>query len=305
MSIEFNSLAEIGDMERIGALLASDPNLVFSKGSHGRTALHLAAYWARKEVAELLLASRAYVNARDDGGLTPLHSSVSTGAVLLCEFEYSGGIRDKEMVELLLAKHADVDARDNSGRAPLHYASINGDSDVAELLLAHKADVHAEDNGGHTPLYYAARPTMVGLLLSHGADVNARANDGTTPLHGAVLADKNNVAVFLLRKGADVNAKDNDGDTPWRLAEMQRNADMVKLLRQHGAGEGTSMQSTEKPKGRRSACICEQCGTTIKMEEKPYMSKDRRIVCRSCWLRLASGEFASSELEKRKPKYFG
>ena len=37
------------------------------------TPLHLAASWGHKEIAELLIANGAYVNAKDKEGKTPLY----------------------------------------------------------------------------------------------------------------------------------------------------------------------------------------------------------------------------------------
>ncbi|MGO8926242.1 MAG: ankyrin repeat domain-containing protein, partial [Limisphaerales bacterium] len=44
-----------------------------------QTPLHLAARLGHKDVAELLLASKADVNAKDNGGQTPLHLAVVFG----------------------------------------------------------------------------------------------------------------------------------------------------------------------------------------------------------------------------------
>ena len=41
----------------------------------------------------------------------------------------------------------------------------------------------------------------------------------------------------LLSRGADVKIRDNDGKTPLQLAEDEGHADIVALLKQHGARE--------------------------------------------------------------------
>ena len=58
-------------------------------------------------MAELLLANKAEVNAKDNGSLTPLHCAALEG--------------HKDVVELLLANKAEVNAKDNNGATPLHY----------------------------------------------------------------------------------------------------------------------------------------------------------------------------------------
>src|ERR1022692_742771 len=136
--------ATSGDLGKVKALLKGNPDLI---DKSGMTPLHWAASRGHKDVAELLLANKADVNARNTGptrlniGMTPLH--------------YAAGSGHKAVVELLVANGADVNAR--SGRVtPLHLAARDGHKNVAELLLANKADVNARDNTGDTPLHYAA-----------------------------------------------------------------------------------------------------------------------------------------------------
>jgi ankyrin repeat protein len=62
--------ARQGELEKVRALLKDNPNLVFSKDDSGGTALHDAAVGGNKAVAELLLANRAEVNAKDNHGRT-------------------------------------------------------------------------------------------------------------------------------------------------------------------------------------------------------------------------------------------
>jgi cytohesin len=58
--------------------------------------LHWAAYEGHKEIAELLISEGADVNAKADGGGTPLHQAAYEG--------------HKEVAELLIAKGADANA---------------------------------------------------------------------------------------------------------------------------------------------------------------------------------------------------
>jgi ankyrin repeat protein len=86
--------------------------------------LHLAVAKDHKDIAELLLANKADVNARDNNGVTPLHLAAG-----------------RNVAELLLANMAEVNARDNHGATPLYIASATGHIDVATLIRLH---------GGHT-----------------------------------------------------------------------------------------------------------------------------------------------------------
>ena len=155
---EIHDAAKAGDLAKVRALLKENPNLVLSKeDKEGRTSLHLAALEGRKDVVELLLASKAEVNAKDNKGETPLHMAARKGR--------------KDVVELLLANKAEVNAKDNEGKTPLHIAAGFGRKDVAELLLAKKAEINAKDKNGVTPLAFAVdkgHKDLAELLRQHG-----------------------------------------------------------------------------------------------------------------------------------------
>jgi ankyrin repeat protein len=257
---EIHDAARDGDLEKVTALLKDNPDLVFRKeDNYGLTPLHTAAIQGHKDVAELLLANKAEVDARDNKGETPLHTAALMG--------------HRDVVEVLLASKAEVDARDNNGYTALHWAAVKGHRDVAELLLASKADVNAQDmQGKRTPLHLAAsegNKDIAELLLANKAEVNAGTTEGVTPLDAAAMQGHKDVAALLLANKAAVNAKDshgytplywaagkgrkgvvelllasetevnpkaNDGTTPLDMAMANGYNDVAELLRQHGAG---------------------------------------------------------------------
>ncbi len=120
---EIHDASRDGDLEKVKALLKSNPNLVISKDNYGQTPLHYAVQYGQKTVAELLLANKADVNAKASKGVTPLHLAAQQG--------------NKEFVELLLANKADINAKTIIGWTPLYLAAQNGHKDVATLLLQH------------------------------------------------------------------------------------------------------------------------------------------------------------------------
>jgi hypothetical protein len=77
-----------------------------------------------KEVAELLIAKGADVNAKDEGEWTPLHSAAYWG--------------EKEIAELLIAKGADVNAKNDVGITPLDWAIHLNHSEIADLIRKHQ-----------------------------------------------------------------------------------------------------------------------------------------------------------------------
>ena len=197
---------------------------VNAKRDH-KTLLHGAA-WGAYEIAALLLAHGADVNAKDLWKDTPL---------------YAAAIRDnREMAALLLAHGADVNAK-NYGNTPLHEAAHHNSEEVAALLIENGADVNAEVgmSGRGTPLHAAARRNseeVAALLLANGADVNARAQWDGTPLHQAAYHNSRGIVALLLANGADVNAetisvgRNNLGGTALDIARRRSSSAVVALL---------------------------------------------------------------------------
>jgi hypothetical protein len=180
-----------GKLEKAKALIKEHPELVNSQSSYADQApLHLAVEYGHKDVAELLLANKADVEAKAHGGWTPLLNAVFGG--------------HKDLVELLLTYQADANVKEMSGRTPLHVAAENDYTEIAALLLAHKAHVNARNRDGLTPLHIATAlgyKDLVGLLLANNADVNAKDNTGRTPLGFAVLHNYKDLAELLRNHG--------------------------------------------------------------------------------------------------------
>jgi ankyrin repeat protein len=116
------------------------------------TSLHYAAWLGHDDVAKVLLAHGADVEARAAGnGFQPLHLAVYAGR--------------RTVAETLLKHNADVNARDRGQRfTPLHWAVDRGHLDLVALLLAHKADRQARDENDNTPLDIAKEKGNMGIL---------------------------------------------------------------------------------------------------------------------------------------------
>ncbi|MHB1001974.1 MAG: ankyrin repeat domain-containing protein [Armatimonadota bacterium] len=84
------------------------------------TPLHFAAYNQYLQVAELLIAHGANVNARDSEGRTPLHEAAKTNSI--------------HMIELLLSSGADPNLQDIYNNNPLQLAEQRYSEEAVRLL---------------------------------------------------------------------------------------------------------------------------------------------------------------------------
>jgi ankyrin repeat protein len=152
-----DNAAESGNLQRVKALIKSNPALVSSTNKLGDTPLHWAVGKGHADVAELLLAYHADVNRKGVYGYTPLHWTAQLGYA--------------DEAKLLLSHGADVNARNTNLDTPLHKAAGYGFKDVAELLVSHGADVNAKNYEGRTPLRLAEEhgaKDIADLLRQHG-----------------------------------------------------------------------------------------------------------------------------------------
>ena len=140
---------------------------------YGETRLHMAAAWGSPAVVKVLLDAGADLEARAEGGATPLH--------MAAEWSQSPAV-----VKALLDAGADLEARAEGGATPLHMAAEWSQSPaVVKALLDAGADLEARNEDGEIPLHRAAvrgySPAVVGVLLDAGTDLEARNEDGETP----------------------------------------------------------------------------------------------------------------------------
>ena len=97
------------------------------------TPLHCAALIGHTNVAGLLLASKAEVNARDKEGATPLHIAEA--------------LDHKDIVDLLLANNAEVNATNSQGAMPTNTLVALGHQEVVEVPPAHAGEADAQGVG--------------------------------------------------------------------------------------------------------------------------------------------------------------
>jgi ankyrin repeat protein len=219
--------AASGDAQRIDAVLDGHPDIISERGllpgSSLRTALHFAVSGAHEAAVERLLERGADPNVRDEG--------------------------------------------DNA--LPLHFAAEKEHLPIIRLLVEHGSELtgagddHELEVIGWATCFGTAKPEVVGYLLAHGARHNIcsavatgaiaeireivrrvpaelerrmdRANQHRHPLHLAVMKQQRASLETLLELGADLETLDGAGLTALDQAALNGNADLVRVLIEHGA----------------------------------------------------------------------
>ena len=142
------------------------------------TPLHLAAWFDRRAITELLLATGAWIGAKDENGRTALHWAAAEGHT--------------QVAASLVGQGADLEARDEAGKTPLHWAVWLNHPDVVELLLSRGGDPLVRDpfgrttleiaraqvttEAGSTPLVHAERRQQIVTACAAIADLLVRRN---------------------------------------------------------------------------------------------------------------------------------
>lgn len=232
-----------GWMARLDRLIAAGAPVEAESYGEGGTALALALFWGKREMAQRL--------ARE--GVAPLNLRVAAG---LGRVELMRALAGSDGRLLPEAGRAREFHRPHSGFPPwrpsdnpqeildeaLTYAARNGRIDAMAWLVDHGANVDAEPYNG-TSLAWAVRQNRLDAaawLLAHGAGVNRPSDFGgvrdMTPLHLAgAWEGRPEAARLLLEHGADRTLKDPAfNSTPASCARFFKNPEVEAVIEGFG-----------------------------------------------------------------------
>lgn len=213
---EFLTAVKRGDRDAVERMLRADPSLLGARDENGTSALLLAYYYGKAEVANALLTHRPDLDI----------------------FE-AATVGDAERLRELAARDPVlVNAYASDGFFPLGLAAFFKRPAAVSALLALGADVHlASRPAGFTPLHSAvaddrgsSAKEIVRTLVEAGADPNAQSASGGTPLHTAAFVGDVEITKLLLEAGGDPEAQDAKGQTPLDLAREKGHSEVAALM---------------------------------------------------------------------------
>jgi len=212
---EMLAAATAGDVAVARRLLAGDASLVDAVDVYDKTPLHLAAEHDHAELAALLLAAGAELEAETSWGMTPLQWAANMNSQAVARLLLEEGAELNLWAAAGLGMLREVQAfRDDDGRlrpgaAQARYEQDDGGrwlklpAPTDERAIVSEAFQIAARNG-HTE---TAR-----FLLDLGADVDFRGFFGGTGLHWAAINGHLETVEFLLASGADPSLRDHEFD---------------------------------------------------------------------------------------------
>eukprot|EP01102_Stenamoeba_stenopodia_P010744 TRINITY_DN3264_c0_g1_i1.p1 TRINITY_DN3264_c0_g1~~TRINITY_DN3264_c0_g1_i1.p1 ORF type:complete len:527 (-),score=124.71 TRINITY_DN3264_c0_g1_i1:1146-2726(-) len=254
-----------GQIDCLDVLLRKHAQINATEGKNQRTALHLAIYSNKLEIARRLIEAGIMVNAEDINGETPL--------------QFACKQQNNEAIKLLLKNGANPNAMDIDGMPCLYYCALQSNKEGLQLLIGAGASIDIQDGLGTTPLLrscYSGELDCMRTLLELGADTSVVDTEGVGCLH-CVVKSKSMAALELLwehlpedqRKrepfdargrtplfwavtqgdpasieiahklvkdyGSDVEAKDTTGVSVLMAAALKGSLECVKLCIENGA----------------------------------------------------------------------
>ena len=202
-----------GDLSGVRELLDGDRSLANVRDASGTSAVLLAVYYGRQDVADLLVEKKASIDTFEAAALGD-----------------AGRLK-----ELLATQPERARSFSHDGWTPLHLAAFFGRSDAAKVLIAAEPDLNAlaKNSNANTPLQAAVanrKVNLAGMLIPAGADVNVRTGYGWTALHIAAHNGDMETARLLIESSADASARNEKGQTAAAIAAEEGHKELASYL---------------------------------------------------------------------------
>ena len=284
------------DARAVDALLKERAD-VNAAQADGATALHWAAHWDDRAVAERLVRAGARTDAANDLGVTPLALACENGSTA--------------MVEILIGAGANPNVKLASGETALMTAARSGNVAVVKALVGRGADVGAKElTHGQTALMWAVangHAAVVRALVEAGADVQARSEVRPRVVHtGNRFGDRN--------ESRGVATIDLGGFTPLLFAARQGDLETGRILLGAGAkatdvaanGASALVVAAHSGHGKFAALLVEH-GADVNAAGAGYSALHAAILRGDAELvgvLLARGANANAPIEKGTPSRY-
>ncbi len=203
-----------------------DPNLINAVDENGETPLHSTIRNGKRAEAKFLLEHGALTNKTDNGGNSVLQVAITEG-----ENEIGGLLVDKYKV--------DVRQKGALGSPALHYAAYFGRCDFIPVLLHADADPNAVNENLDTALHFAAGTNELKFIKEileamPTLDLAPKNEIGETPLHVAALRGYSELVDFLVQQRSSLmQIRNNNLNLPLHLASWEGHLEIIKLLLNH------------------------------------------------------------------------
>jgi ankyrin repeat protein len=202
-----------GRLDEVRAIVELDRTQLSVRDASGVTAILLAVYHGKSEVAQLLIEMGASIDI----------------------FEASALGKADRIAGLLRDDPERVSAYSQDGFYPLGLAAFFGHLDAVRALIAAGADVHAVARNSFKvqPIHAAAASRNIDIVravLEAGADPNVPQQQGFVPLHEAGTNGNRALAELLIKHGADPHQANEAGKSSIDLAREKGHTDLADWM---------------------------------------------------------------------------
>ncbi len=240
------------NLETVKLLIENGANVNDQKGI-GSSLMYACSY-GFYEIIDLLISNNAKLNTVDGDKNNLLMIASKEGYLKIAKYLIGKNINVNEVnkignnalmfailsnnidiVKLLIKNDVDINWYNKEGVTALMLAVQQKRYNIIELLLLNKKlDINKIDYDGFTALMYACLiediKSVAFLLGNKKTNINKSNHSNETALMIAIKKDNEEITTLLLAKLADINIKNINGNNALKLAALNGNFNIVKIL---------------------------------------------------------------------------